>query len=148
MSGVQKWTSNHKNLLWFIVNWPQADIIPPLVNYSSEKAELTEMCWFVAYKIIQTQVQILLTLSFSRQWDQEDNTGLCLFLILEGLPLFLPPPPHLFFQLSWNYMIMKTLQPYLHHHWKFPLWGATAFWDLTSTNLTGYLHSKYHLSAI
>lgn len=74
-----------------------ADIIPPLVNYSSEKAELTEICWFVAYKIKQAQAWSLLTLSFAKA--KEDNTGLCLLLILEWFPLFFSPPLHFFSQL-------------------------------------------------
>lgn len=55
----------------------------------------------MAYKTTQTQVQILLTLQGSGL-AKEDNTGLCFLLILEGFPLFFPPPLHLFFPVVAN----------------------------------------------
>lgn len=52
----------HEAAMWFmlelVTGWHtrRHTILPPLVNYSSDKAALTEICWVAAYNITQTQV--------------------------------------------------------------------------------------------
>ena len=61
-SSTKRGLTVHESVMWFIVelatSWHiwRHTTLPPLVNYSFDKAALTEICWMVAYKITQNQV--------------------------------------------------------------------------------------------